>query len=128
MSLDLYLEADNALTTSTLGQALKNAGASEVNMLDGGLEAAFISGLTLTADGVTTDSMIYAEDTKGMDFRVATRCFIRTKGPDPEGHSTMDDLGKIAESIAETCLSLFLITFQFEETLYWRDFTGLHRI
>lgn len=128
MSLDLYLEADNALTASALGKALRNAGASEVNMLDSGLKAAFISGLTLTADGVTTDSMIYAGDTKGMDFRVATRCYIRIKGPEPEGRSTMEDLGKIAESIAETCLSLFLITFQFEETLYWRDLTGLHRI
>lgn len=63
MSLDLYLEADKALTASTLGQALRNARASEVNMLDGGLEAAFISGLTLTADGLTTDPMIYAEYT-----------------------------------------------------------------
>jgi hypothetical protein len=128
VSLDLYLEADNALTVSALGQALKNAGALEVKMLDGGLEAAFISGLTLTADAVTTDPMIYAENTKGMGFRVAMRCYIRIRGTEPEGHSTMEDLGKIAESIAETCLSFFLITFQFEETLYWRSLTGLHRI
>lgn len=127
MSLDLYLEADNALTSATLGEALENAGALEVDMVDGGLEAAFISGLTLTANGATTDSTIYAEDTKGIDFRVAMRCSIRIKGPEPEGQSAMEDLCKIAESIAQTCSSLFLITFQFEETLYWRDVAGLHR-
>ncbi|WP_024643674.1 hypothetical protein [Pseudomonas syringae] len=128
MSLDLYLEADNVLTAPAFEQALKNAGAWEVNTLDGGLEAVFISGLTLTANGVTTDSTIYAEDTKGIDFRVAMRCNIRIKGPEPDGHSAMEDLRKIAESIAEMCSSLFLITFQFEETLYWRDVTGLHHL
>lgn len=128
MSLDLYLEADNVLTAPAFEQALKNAGALEVNTLDGGLEAVFISGLTLTANGVTIDSTIYAEDTKGIDFRFAMRCNIRIKGPEPEGHSAMEDLNKIAESIAEMCSSLFLITFQFEKTLCWRDVTGLHRL
>jgi len=106
---------------------LETAGALEVNMVNGGLEAAFMSGLTLTADGATTDSTIYAEDTKGIDFRVALRCNIRIKGPEPEGQSAMEDLDKIAEAIAQTSSSLFLITFQFEEILYWRDVTGLHR-
>jgi len=127
VSLDLYLEADNALTVPALGLALETAGALEVNMVNGGLEAAFMSGLTLTADGATTDSTIYAEDTKGIDFRVALRCNIRIKGPEPEGQSAMEDLDKIAEAIAQTSSSLFLITFQFEEILYWRDVTGLHR-
>lgn len=94
MSLDLYLEADNALTTLALGQALENAGAMEVNMVDGGLEAAFISGLTLTAHGATTDSTIDAEDTKGIAFRVSMRCSIRINGPEPEGQSAMQDLEK----------------------------------
>lgn len=85
MSLDLYLEADNALTAPILGRALKNAGALEVYRVDGGLEADFISGLTLTADGATTDSTIYAEDRKGINFNVAMRCSIRIKGPEPEG-------------------------------------------
>ncbi|EJM88949.1 MULTISPECIES: hypothetical protein [unclassified Pseudomonas] len=127
MSLDLYLEADNALTAPTLGKALSNAGAWEINVVGDSLESTFISGLTLSTDGVTTDSTIYAEDTKGIDFRVAMRCTIRIKGPEPEGQSAMEDLDKIAQSIAKTCSSLFLISFQLEETLYWRDAAGLHR-
>ena len=127
MSLDLYLEADNELTVPLLEQALENAGALEVYRVDGALKADFISGLTLTANSATTDSSIYAEDRKGVDFHVAVRCSIRIKSPEPEGQSSMEDLDKIATSIARVCSSLFLITFQFEETLYWRDTTGLHR-
>ncbi|MET0845119.1 MAG: hypothetical protein ABWY46_02890 [Pseudomonas sp.] len=127
MSLDLYLEADNALTAPILGQALENAGASEVTMAYGGVKAVFLSGLTLTADGAATDPAIYAENKNGIDFLVAMRCSIRIKGPEPEGQSTMEDLDKIARSIAQACSSHFLITFQLEETLYWRDETGLHR-
>jgi hypothetical protein len=127
MSLDLYLEADNALTAPTLRKALNDADACEINVVGDSLEATFISGLTLSTDGVITDSTIYSEDTKGIDFRVAMRCTIRIKGPEPEGQSAMDDLDKIAQSIAQTCSSLFLISFQLEETLYWRDTAGLHR-
>ncbi|NWB99551.1 hypothetical protein HX882_27055 [Pseudomonas gingeri] len=127
MSLDLCLEADNALTVPTLGRALEKAGASEVIITDGALEAFFISGLTVRTPGMTTDSAIYAEDTKGIDLRVAIRCNIRIKGPEPEGQSVMGDLDKIAQSIAQVCSSHFLISFQYEETLYWRDATGLRR-
>ncbi|MCP6693645.1 hypothetical protein [Pseudomonas donghuensis] len=126
MSLDLYLEADKALTMFTLRQAMEHAGAFQINMAECGLDAAFSSGVRLTGDGAVTDPAIYAEDTKGIDFQVAMRCSIRIKGPEPDGQSAMQDLNKIAESIAQTCASLFLITFQFEETLYWRDATGLH--
>lgn len=127
MSLDLCLEADSALTAPILGKALNNAGAWEIIVAGDRLEATFISGLTLSTDGVTTDSRIYAENTKGIDFRVAMRCSIRIKGPEPEGQSAMEDLDKIAQSIAQMCSSLFLISFQLEETLYWRDAAGLHR-
>ncbi|KIH84121.1 hypothetical protein UCMB321_2121 [Pseudomonas batumici] len=39
----------------------------------------------------------------------------------------MDDLDKIAQSIAQMCSAHFLISFQYEQTLYWRNATGLHR-
>ncbi len=39
----------------------------------------------------------------------------------------MEDLDKIAQSISQSCSAFFLISFQFEQTLYWRDATGLHR-
>jgi len=127
VSLDLYLEADKGLTVPILGHALENAGALEVFSVNGALVAHLISGVTLTANRELTDVAIYAEDRKGMDFRVAMRCSVRIKGPEPECHSSMEDLDKIAKSIARACSSLFLVTFQFQELLYWRDATGLHR-
>lgn len=126
MSLDLYLEADNALTVQILGRALEEAGACEVIIADGALEAAFTSGLTVACPCVTSDSAIYAENTKGIDFPVAMRCNIRIKGPEPEGHSAMGDLEKIAQSVVRACSCYFLISFQFEQTLFWRNADGLH--
>lgn len=127
LSLDLYLEADNALTVPTLAQALKNAGVCEMKVVGDSLQASFNSGLKVTTDGEVADSAIYAEDTKGMCFQVSVRCNIRIKGPEPEGYSSMEELDQIAQSIAQVCSSHFLISFQFEETLYWRDAMGLHR-
>ncbi|MFJ2539655.1 hypothetical protein [Pseudomonas sp. NPDC087614] len=127
MSLDLCLEADSTLTISVLKSALENAGAWEVEVAGIGLSAVFASGLRLSGGDVKDDSTIYAENTKGMDFPVALRCTIRIKGPEPKGESSMEDLNKIAQSISQSCSAFFLISFQFEEILYWRDATGLHR-
>jgi hypothetical protein len=128
MSLDLCLEADSTLTISVLKCAVENAGAWEVEVAGNGLSAVFASGLRLNGGDVTDDSTIYAENTKGLDFPVALRCTIRLKGPEPEGESSMEDVEKIAQSISQSCSAFFLISFQFEETLYWRDATGLHRL
>ncbi|WP_248920751.1 hypothetical protein [Pseudomonas entomophila] len=125
MSLDLFLEADAALDASTLANALKEAGAIELTHSIDNLEACFASWLSLTADFDITDHALYAEDTKGLDFQVATRCSIRIKGPGPQAHSPMADLDKIANAIARAG-SRFLISFQFERTLYWQDAEGLH--
>lgn len=127
MSLDLCLEADSALTISALKSALENAGAGEIEVAGNGLSAEFASGLRLSGGDVLDDPKIYAENTKGVDFPVAVRCTIRIKGPYPEGESPMEDLDRIARSISQSCSAFFLISFQFEETLYWRDTTGLHR-
>lgn len=127
MSLDFYLEADDALTVELLGQALEEAGACEVIIAEGALEAVFSSGLTVASPRMTSHSEIYAEEAKGLDFRVAMRCNIRIKGPEPEGQSSLGDLDKIAHFVAERCSCHFLISFQFEQTKYWRDAVGLHR-
>lgn len=127
MSLDLCLEADSTLTISTLSSALGNAGARMLEVTEGGLHAEFSSGLKLSTDDASGDSTIYAENTMGIDFPVALRCTIRIKGPEPEGESAMEDLDKIAQSISHSCSAFFLISFQFEQTMYWRDATGLHR-
>ena len=127
MGLDVHIEADNALTISTLGQAVSMAGACEIKLTDNILEAVFASGLTLQAEHPVADSRLYVEDTKGMAFDVATRCSIRLKSPEPDGHSQLDDFDRLARSITQVCPSQFLISFQFEKILYWRDKTGLHR-
>lgn len=127
MGLDVYIEADNALTMLILEQALFMAGAREVNVTDRMLEAVFVSGLTLHAEQAVADSRMYAADTKGMTFNVATRCWSRMKGPEPDGHSQLGDLDRLAQSITQVCPSLFVMSFQFETTLYWRDKAGLHR-
>ena len=127
MSLDLHLEADSALTISALKSALENAGALEIDVAGDGLLAIFASGLSVSGGDVTADSTIYAENKKGIEFPVALRCTIRIKGADAEGHSPMEDVDKIAESISQSCPAFFLISFQFEQTLYWRDAKGLHR-
>ncbi|MGY3018337.1 hypothetical protein ACVWZ5_003895 [Pseudomonas sp. TE6283] len=126
MSIDLFLEADAALDAAALADALQEAGAIEVTRTSDSLQAYFASWLTLTADFVITDPALYAEDTKGLDFSVATRCGIRIKGPGPQEHSPMADLETIAKTIARTG-SRFVISFQFEQTLYWQDAEGLHR-
>lgn len=127
MSLDLCLEADSTLTISILSSALGNAGARMLEVTEGGLYAEFSSGLKLSTDDASGDSTIYAEDTMGIDFPVALRCTIRIKGPEPEGESAMEDLDKIAQSISRSCSAFFIVSFQFEQTMYWRDATGLHR-
>jgi hypothetical protein len=127
MSLDLCLEADSTLTILTLSNALENAGARKVEVTEDGLYAEFSSGLKLSTDDAFGDPTIYAENTMGIDFPVAVRCTIRIKGPEPEGESAMEDLEKVAQSISQSCSAFFLVSFQFEQTMYWRDATGLHR-
>ena len=73
MSLDLHIEADSVLTVPMLSMALKKAGAIDVDNLNGALEATFASGLRLTADDEITDFTIYAEDKKGLEFKVGLR-------------------------------------------------------
>lgn len=127
MGLDVYIEADSALTMSKLEQALSVAGANEGKVTDDVLEAVFLSGLTLHAERSVNDSRMYTEDTKGLVIDVARRCSIRMKGPEPDGHSQLADLDRLAHAITQVCPSMFVISFQFEKTLYWRDKAGLHR-
>ncbi|MGX1172250.1 hypothetical protein [Pseudomonas sp. R151218B TE3479] len=94
MSFDLHIEADSVLTVPMLSMALMKAGAIEVDNLNGALEAVFASGLRLIAEDETTDFTIYAEDKKGLEFKVGLRCSIRIKGPEPEGQSSMSELEK----------------------------------
>lgn len=127
MGLDLHIEADDRLTAAVLSIALERSGAIEIDCVKDTVEAHFASGMRLSADAADTDFAVYAEDKKGLNFKVSMRCYIRIKGPEPEGESSMSELEKIAESIADVCSSFFILSFQYENTLFWRDALGLHR-
>jgi hypothetical protein len=51
MGLDIFLEADDALTIPKLEQAASVAGACEVRVKGDNVEAMFASGLALSAEG-----------------------------------------------------------------------------
>ena len=71
------------------------------------------------------DHTLYAEDTKGMTFPVAIRCYIRIKGPEPEGFSALGDLGRFVKHLATKTDANFVVSFQYESALYWRNSDGL---
>lgn len=127
MGLDLHIEADDGLTAVALSSALERSGAIEIDRVKDTVEAHFASGMRLSADAEKTDFTLYVEDKKGLDFKVSMRYYIRIRGSEPEGKSSMSELEKIAESIAEVCSSYFILSFQYENTLFWRDALGLHR-
>lgn len=127
MGLDFHIEAEDGLTAVALSIALERSGAIEIDCVKDTVEAHFASGMRLSADVEDTDFTLCAEDKKGLDFKVNLRCYIRIKGPEPEGESSMSELVKIAESIAGVCSSYFILSFQYENTLFWRDAQGLHR-
>lgn len=126
MSLELHLEADERLTTALLGRLLEGLAGAEMAPASGGLQATFPSGLSLDNEDSNLEPEIRAEDRKGCDFAVGLRCYLRIKGPEPEGHSALDDLRRLLDSIAQNSEALFILSFQYESTLYWRDADGLH--
>lgn len=127
MGLDLHIEANDGLTAVALNIALERSGALKLDCVADTVEAHFASGMQLSAVAEYTDFTLYAEDKKGLDFKVSMRCYIRIGGPEPEGESSMRELEKIAESIADVCSVYFILSFQYENTLFWRDALGLHR-
>lgn len=126
MSIDMFLEADAALTLTLLEQALGLAGAEGISTTAHGLQAWFRSGLGVSADDDDPDARIYAENRHGLDFSVALRASLRIKGTEPEGESMLLDLQRIAQAITDTSAAQFLITLHYESGWCWRDAAGLH--
>ncbi|PYY78113.1 hypothetical protein DNK59_31075 [Pseudomonas sp. TKO26] len=126
MSLDLHLEADQHLSTELLGRLLENLLGTEQAPVPGGLQATFPSGLSLRSEASPREPEIHAEDRKGCNFSVGLRCHLRIKGPEAEGHSSLAEIRRLLETIAASCEAMFILSFQYESTLYWRDAAGLH--
>ena len=126
VGLDIFLEADALLTIRKLEQAAIMAGASEVRVENDELTALFASGLTLWTVDKRDDVRLCAEDTRGLAFPVGKLCHLRIKGAGADETCPFSEIDRLARSIAQACPSSFIISFQFEQTLYWRDKTGLH--
>ena len=100
MSLDIHLEADERLSIAAISTTLSELGALDTNGDPTSAQGLFDSGLSVSATRELDDHMLYAEDVKGMNFPVAIRCYIRIKGPEPEGFSALGDLERFVKLIA----------------------------
>ena len=126
MSLDIHLEADERLSITTISTTLSELGARDRNSNDHTVEGIFESGLIVSAACELDDHTLYTEDTKGMDFPVAIRCYIRIKGPEPEGFSALGDLERFVKHLVTKTDANLVVSFQYESALYWRNSDGLH--
>jgi hypothetical protein len=128
MGLDVHLEADERLSLKVLTSVARTLGGLDLVYDDSSVFAHFASGLSVSAKFSFGDQTIYSEDTKGLSFSVFGRCDFRIKGPAPEGSAPVDDLKMFIERIAAESDAHFLVSFQYESLMYWRDQTGLHTI
>ncbi len=126
MSLDIHLEADERLSIATISTTLSELGALDTNSDPKVVQGSFDSGLSINAALELDDHTLYVEDTQGMNFPVAIRCYMRIKGPEPESFSALGDLKLFVELIATKTDAHFVISFQYESALYWKDKDGLH--
>lgn len=126
MSLDFFLEASSDLSIELIEGTLNSIGVRATQALPNELEAVFESGLSICVS-YSSDQNIRAEDSKGMSFAVALRGYLRIKGPAPDGLSPLDDLDRLITAISDQATGQFLVSFQYESTIYWRDWQELQR-
>jgi hypothetical protein len=126
MGLDIHLEADERLSIAAVSTTLSELGALDTNSDDTTVKGFFDSGLSVSAACEFDDHTLYAEDAKGMSFPVAIRCYLRIKGPEPEGLSALGDLERFVKHIATRTDANFVVSFQYESALYWKNNDGLH--
>jgi len=111
MSLDIYLEADARLSITAISTTLRELGAMDANSDSRAAQGFFVSGLSVSATCELDDHTLYAEGAKGMNFPVAIRCYIRIKGPEPEGFSALGDLERFVKLIATKTDAHFVTSF-----------------
>lgn len=126
MSLDIHLEADGRLSITTVSTTLSELGALDIRGDRHTVEGLFESGLSVSAGCELDDHTLHAEDTKGMNFPVGIRCYIRIKGPEPDGFSALGDIERFVKHIATKTDANFVVSFQYESVLYWKNSVGLH--
>ncbi len=128
MGLDIYLEADKRLSLVQLAEAVTAVGADELDRQEASLEAGFPSGLFLRARHERDDPAIRAEEASSLMFSVVTRGYLRIGRHSPEGADPLGDIKNLVEQLAARSDAHFVVSFQYESLLYYRDHEGLHTV
>lgn len=126
MGLDIHLEADTRMSMAHLADAVNAVGGVELAQNEQSLEARFESGLCLSGFYEVEDPAIRAQGLHDLAFTVATRGYLRIKGPAPEDADPLADVRVLMEQLAARCDACFLLSFQYESLMYLRDDAGLH--
>ncbi|KJZ51063.1 hypothetical protein [Pseudomonas marginalis] len=126
MGLDIHLEADRRMSLAQLADAVSAVGVAEVEQNEQSVEARFYSGLFLSGCYEVDDPEIRAQRPSDLAFPVAIRCYLRIKGPAPEDADPLADVRELVEQLTARCDACFLMSFQYESLMYYRDEGGLH--
>ena len=121
MSLDYHLEADKNLSLNHVESALISADWKDIK-LTGNVITGWAPGFLIHAKRLEHPESIVCENTRGLAFPKYLHCYIRAKEP-----NSNDVFNKFLESIKQTSEANFLVSFQFETLMFWRDDKGLHR-
>lgn len=126
MGLDIHLEADKRLSRAQLADAVQAVGVTEMDLSEWPMYARFHSGLYLTASDEVDDPDIRAEGNHGLAFPVSTRIYLRIKGSAPEDADPFAEIRALVEQLTARSVAFFVVSFQFESLMYYRDRDGLH--
>lgn len=122
MSLDFILEADDQLNFEAIEKSLVQSGWVEIVKTESSIEAKAIS-YNFFAEKLSSPREIISEDTRGLSFLVGLKCYIRGK------HVVSDEpFTRLIEYIAKESCSNFIVSFQYESALYWKNNNGLHKV
>lgn len=121
MSLDYHLEADKTLGLRDIEAALVSAGWKDIE-LAGNILTALAPGFSIHAELFEKPKSISSEIKKELSFSKYVHCYIRTRGPYPD-----DIFEKFLADLALISTAEFIVSFQFETILFWRDSSGLHK-
>ncbi len=121
MSLDYHFEADEELSLEHVEAALIKAGWNDIDWA-GNIVTALAPDFSIHSERYTDPKSIISENTKGLSFPVYLHISIRTRGP----HSD-EIFEKFLTELAGISKAQFLVSFQFESLMFWRDSDGLHK-
>jgi len=123
MSLDLWLEADERLSRPTLIRLLNTLGASRVASETGVDQYAYPSGLSACPMENEGNPRIKAEDPRGLNFKVNSRCILRTDLASYD--ESVGDLKRLLFEIASQTGAYFVVSSQLESALYVHQGEGV---